>query len=313
MQKDILKERVKVEAKRLGFDFCGFSKAEFLEQEAPRLEQWLKNGMHGKMQYMENHFDKRLDPRLLMPGAKTVISLLQNYYTEEKQPEDAPKISMYAFGKDYHFVIKRKLKRLMEFIRNQAGKVNGRAFVDSAPVLDRVWAKRSGLGWIGKNTQLINPKAGSYYFIAELIIDIELPPDYEIEDYCGTCKRCIDACPTQAIIKPYVVDGSKCISYFTIELKDEIPSAYRDKMDGWAFGCDVCQQVCPWNRFSKPHNEPELMPNREMMKMKRKEWVELNEEVFKEIFIQSPLKRTKWEGINRNLTFLKLKDNNSSE
>lgn len=312
MQKDILKEKIKNEAQRLGFDYCGFSKAEFLEEEAPRLEQWLKNGMHGKMHYMENHFDKRLDPRLLVPGAKTVISLLQNYYTDEKQPEDAPKISMYAFGNDYHRVIKKKLKGLIEFIRKQTGNVHGRGFVDSAPVLDRAWAKRSGLGWIGKNTLLINPKAGSCYFIAELIIDLELPPDSEIKDYCGTCNRCMEACPTQAIIKPYVVDGSKCISYFTIELKDEIPSEYQDKMDGWAFGCDTCQQVCPWNRFSKPHHEPELMPNREMMKMGRKEWVELNEEVFKKIFMQSPLKRTKWEGMNRNLVFLKIKDNNSS-
>ncbi len=269
--------------------------------------------MYGKMQYMENHFDKRLDPRLLVPGAKTVISLLQNYYSEEKQPDDAPKISMYAYGKDYHSVIKKKLKRLMEFIREQAGDVNGRVFVDSAPVLDRAWAKRSGLGWTGKNTQLINPKAGSYFFIAELITDLELPPDYEIEDYCGTCNRCMDACPTQAIIKPYVVDGSKCISYFTIEMKDEIPSAYQDKMDGWAFGCDICQQVCPWNRFSKPHNEPELMPNREIMKMGRKEWAGLNEEEFKEIFNHSPLKRAKWEGMNRNLLFLKIKNGNSSE
>lgn len=313
MQKDILKKNIKNEAKRLGFDFCGFSKAEYLEEEAPRLEQWLKKGMHGQMEYMENHFDKRLDPRLLVPGAKTIISLLQNYYTDEKQPDDAPKISMYAYGKDYHHVIKKKLKTLMKFIREWAGDVNGRVFVDSAPVLDRAWAKRSGLGWIGKNTMLINPKAGSCYFIAELIIDIDLPPDHEIKDYCGTCNRCMEACPTQAIIKPYVVDGSKCISYFTIELKDEIPKEYQDKMNGWAFGCDVCQRVCPWNRFSKTHGEQELLPNREMMKMGRKEWMELSEEVFKEIFIQSPLKRTKWEGMNRNLLFLKVKDNKSSE
>lgn len=269
--------------------------------------------MHGKMKYMEDHFDKRLDPRLLFPGAKTVISLLQNYYTEEKQPEDAPKISMYAYGKDYHLVLKDKLKILLEFIREQVGDVNGRAFVDSAPVLDRAWAKRSGIGWIGKNTMLINSKAGSYYFIAELIIDIDLPPDHELKDYCGTCNRCIEACPTQAIIKPNIVDGSKCISYFTIELKDEIPSKYQNNMDGWAFGCDVCQQVCPWNRFSKPHHEPELMPNREMMKMAKEQWMDLTEEVFNKVFSQSPLLRAKWKGLNRNLLFLKSNDNKSSE
>jgi epoxyqueuosine reductase len=301
VQKNLLKEKVKMQAVRLGFDFCGFSKADFLEDEAPRLEQWLKNGMHGKMQYMENHFDKRLDPRKLVPGAKTVISLLQNYYTEEKQPEGAPKISMYAYGNDYHIVIKNKLKQLMAFIREQAGNVNGRAFVDSAPVLDRAWAKRSGLGWIGKNTQLINPKSGSYYFLAELILDLDFPPDVEIKDYCGTCNRCIEACPTQAIIKPYVVDGSKCISYFTIELKEEIPAAYHDKMDGWAFGCDVCQQVCPWNRFSKPNQEPELKPDRNLMNMQRKDWIEMKEEVFNKMFARSPLKRAQWKGMKRNL------------
>jgi len=313
VQKDVLKEEIKREAKRLGFDFCGFSKAEFLDEEAPRLEQWLKNGMHGKMHYMENHFDKRLDPRMLVPGAKTVISLLQNYYTEEKQPDDAPKVSIYAYGKDYHLVIKKKLKVLLGFIREQIGNANGRAFVDSAPVLDRAWAKRSGLGWTGKNTQLINPKAGSYYFIGELIIDVELPPDYEIKDYCGTCNRCIEACPTQAIIKPYMVDGSKCISYFTIELREEIPVEYQKKMDGWAFGCDICQQVCPWNRFSKPHNEPELLPNKDIMKMGKEEWMDINEDVFKSIFASSPLKRTKWEGMKRNLRFLNANHNNSAE
>jgi epoxyqueuosine reductase len=304
VQKELLKLKIKEEAKRLGFDFCGVSKAEFLEEEAPRLEQWLKQGMHGKMAYMENYFDKRLDPRKLMPGAKTVISLLQNYYTKEKQPEEAPKISMYAYGNDYHFVIKKKLKALLEFIRGIAGDVNGKAFVDSAPVLDRVWAKRSGLGWIGKNSQLINPKAGSYYFIAELITDLELPPDFEIKDFCGTCNKCMEACPTRAIVKPYVVDGSKCISYFTIELKEEIPSEFKGKTDNWAFGCDVCQQVCPWNRFSKPHDEPGLMPNQELMKMDKKDWQEMQEDVFNKIFARSPLKRAKWEGMKRNLEFI---------
>lgn len=296
---------IKQEAHRLGFDFCGISKADFLEEEAPRLEKWLNLNMHGKMHYMENYFDKRLDPRKLVPGAKSVVSLLLNYYTDKKQEdESAPKISMYAFGKDYHDVIKEKLKNLLFFIQQNIGEVNGRAFVDSAPVLDRAWAKKSGLGWIGKNTQLIHPKAGSYFFIAELILDLELDPDAPIEDYCGTCSACIDACPTDAIIKPYVVDGSKCISYFTIELKEEIPLEVKGKFENWAFGCDICQEVCPWNRFSTPHREKDFEPNEKILQMKKPEWMEITEEVFKKIFKNSAVKRTEFKGLKRNLQFI---------
>ncbi|HKR03569.1 MAG TPA: tRNA epoxyqueuosine(34) reductase QueG [Bacteroidia bacterium] len=295
---------IKQEASRLGFDFCGISKADFLEEEAPRLEQWLKNGMHGKMHYMENYFDKRLDPRKLVEGAKSVVSLLLNYYTDEKQADaEAPKISMYAFGKDYHHVIKKKLKELLYFIQSTIGEVNGRVFVDSAPVLDRAWAKKSGLGWMGKNTNLIHPKAGSYFFIAELILDLELEPDTHMQDYCGTCSLCIDACPTDAIIKPYVVDGSKCISYFTIELKEEIPAEVKGKFENWAFGCDICQEVCPWNRFSKPHHEKEFEPKTEILQMKKQEWMEITEEVFRKIFKDSALKRAGFKGLKRNILF----------
>jgi epoxyqueuosine reductase len=296
---------IKLEAQRLGFDFCGISKADFLEEEAPRLEQWLKNGMNGKMHYMENYFDKRLDPRKLVDGAKSVVSLLLNYYTEEKQGDPAaPKISMYAFGKDYHYVIKKKLKELLKFIQAEIGEVNGRVFVDSAPVLDKAWAKKSGLGWIGKNTNLIHPKAGSYFFIAELILDLELESDTPINDYCGTCSLCIDACPTGAIIKPYVVDGSKCISYFTIELKEDIPKQMKSKFENWIFGCDVCQDVCPWNRFSKPHHENDFEPKKEMLQMKKEEWSELTEEVFKKIFKDSALNRAGFNGLKRNINFI---------
>jgi epoxyqueuosine reductase len=295
---------IKKEAQRLGFDFCGISKADFLEEEAPRLERWLKNGMHGKMHYMENYFDKRLDPGKLVDGAKSVVSLLLNYYTEKKQEDStAPKISMYAFGKDYHYVIKKKLKELLNFIHQNIGEVNGRVFVDSAPVLDRAWAKKSGLGWIGKNTNLIHPKSGSYFFIAELILDLELEPDAPIGDYCGTCSLCIDACPTEAIIKPYIVDGSKCISYFTIELKEEIPGEMKGKFENWAFGCDICQEVCPWNRFSKPNRENDFEPGKEILQMKKQEWKELTEEVFKKIFKDSALKRAGFKGLKRNILF----------
>lgn len=295
---------IKQEAARLGFDFCGVSKAGFLEEEAPRLEQWLSQNMHGKMGYMERNFDKRLDPRKLVDGAKSVVSLLLNYYTEEKQQDaSAPKISMYAYGKDYHTVIKNKLAELMQFIRTTIGEVSGRMFVDSAPVLDRAWAKKSGLGWIGKNANLIHPKAGSYFFIAELILDLELNPDAPIGEYCGTCSRCIDACPTEAIIKPSVVDGSKCISYFTIELKEQIPLEMKGKLSDWAFGCDICQQVCPWNRFSKPHREPDFEPKKEMMGMKRTEWKELTEEIFDVLFKDSPLSRTGYKNLKRNIEF----------
>jgi epoxyqueuosine reductase len=296
---------IKQEAKRLGFDFCGISKAEFLEEEAPRLEAWLKQNRHGKMEYMENHFDKRLDPRLLVEGAKSVVSLLYNYYPEQTQNPDAPKISKYAYGMDYHEVIKDKLKEFLNTLKEQIGDVNGRAFVDSAPVLDKAWAKKSGLGWIGKNANLINKQQGSFFFIAELIIDLELEYDGPMADYCGTCTRCIDACPTQAIVDPFVVDGSKCISYFTIELKDAIPEDFKNKFDNWAFGCDVCQDVCPWNRFSVPHNEPQFINQTGLLNYSVEEWNEITEEVFSKVFKNSAVKRTKYKGLKRNLQFIK--------
>ena len=295
---------IKDEAQRLGFMSCGISKAGFLEQEAPRLESWLNKNMHGEMAYMENHFDKRLDPTLLVPGAKSVVSLLLNYYPDEKQREDTYKISKYAYGTDYHFVIKDKLKELLEFINANIGEVAGRAFVDSAPVLDKAWAAKSGLGWIGKHSNLLTKQVGSFYFIAELIIDLDLDYDTPVTDHCGSCTACIDACPTNAIVDAHVVDGSKCISYFTIELKNELPSFAQDKMDDWMFGCDVCQDVCPWNRFSKPHNEPLFDPNPEILKYSKSEWKELTQEVFSTLFKKSPVKRTKFKGLERNIKFL---------
>ncbi|NHF58367.1 tRNA epoxyqueuosine(34) reductase QueG [Flavobacteriaceae bacterium TP-CH-4] len=296
---------IKTEAKRLGFLSCGISKADFLEEEAPRLEQWLNQNMHGEMGYMENHFDKRLDPRLLVAGAKSVISLLLNYYPQEKQSENTYKISKYAYGQDYHHVIKSKLRQLQEFISEQIGEVNGRAFVDSAPVLDKTWAAKAGLGWIGKHSNLLTQQVGSYYFIAELIIDLELDYDAPVTDHCGTCTACIDACPTEAIVAPYVVDGSKCISYFTIELKNEIPNDFKGKFDDWVFGCDVCQDVCPWNRFSKSHNEPLFNPHPDLLSMNKKDWEEITEDVFRKIFKKSAVKRTKFSGLKRNIRFLK--------
>lgn len=296
---------VKAEAQRLGFDFCGISKAEFLEEEAPRLEDWLKKNMHGQMDYMANHFDKRLDPRLLVDGAKSVISLLYNYYPEQEQRRDAPKISKYAFGDDYHTVIKNKLKEFLNTLEEKVGKINGRVFTDSAPVLDKAWAKKSGLGWIGKNSNLINKEKGSFFFIAELIVDLELEYDGPIADYCGTCTKCIDACPTEAIVAPYVVDGSKCISYLTIELKEAIPAEFKNKMDNWAFGCDVCQDVCPWNRFSKPHSEPLFQNTNGLLNYSTDEWNEMTEDVFNSIFKNSAVKRTKFKGLKRNLEFIK--------
>ena len=295
---------IKEEAKRLGFMSCGISKAEFLEEEAPRLEDWLNKNRNGEMRYMENHFDKRLDPTLLVPGAKSVVSMLLNYYPEETQREDSYKISKYAYGRDYHFVIKDKLKDLLAFIRENIGEVDGRAFVDSAPVLDKVWAAKSGLGWIGKHSNLLTKQVGSFYFIAELIIDLELEYDTPVTDHCGSCTACIDACPTQAIVEPYKVDGSKCISYFTIELKDELPNSFKNTFDDWMFGCDVCQDVCPWNRFSKPHNEPLFNPNPEILSYTKENWQELTQEVFSEIFRKSAVKRTKFEGLKRNIEFL---------
>ena len=296
---------IKAEAKRLGFDFCGISKAEFLEEEAPRLEKWLKASMHGQMQYMENYFDKRLDPTLLVEGAKSVVSLLFNYYPDQTQNPDAPKISKYAYGKDYHEIIKEKLKEFVHTLKEQIGDINGRVFVDSAPVLDKAWAKKSGLGWIGKNANLINKQQGSFFFIAELILDIDLEYDGPIKDYCGTCTKCLDACPTEAIVAPYIVDGSKCISYLTIELKEAIPSEFKHKMDNWAFGCDVCQDVCPWNSFSQVHREPQLKNTNGLIDFSKDEWYELSEELFNSVFKHSAIKRTKYKGLKRNLEFLK--------
>lgn len=296
---------IKAEAARLGFSFCGISKADFLEEEAPRLEQWLNANMHGQMGYMANHFDKRLDPRLLVPGAKSVISVLLNYFPEETQRHtDAPKLSKYAYGEDYHFVLKRKLKSLISYIQEEIGEVDGRAFVDSAPVMDKAWATRSGLGWMGKHTNLINKGSGSWFFIGELIVDLELPPDAPATDHCGTCTACIDACPTDAIAQPYLVDGSKCISYFTIELKEAIPSEMQGKFENWMFGCDICQDVCPWNRFAKSHNEPAFAPHPELLDMTKSDWEEITEEVFRALFKRSAVKRTKFSGLSRNLKFL---------
>jgi epoxyqueuosine reductase len=296
---------IKQEAARLGFEHCGISKAEFLEDEAPRFEKWLHQNMHGQMDYMANYMDMRLDPRLLVPGAKSVISLMLNYYPEEKQNEDAPKVSKYAYGRDYHKVIKSKLKEFLKNMKAHIGDVNGRAFVDSAPVLERAWAAKSGLGWIGKNSLLIHPKKGSFFFLAELIVDVELEYDGPIKDYCGSCTRCIDACPTQAIVEPNIVDGSKCISYFTIELEEAIPKEMKGKFENWMFGCDICQDVCPWNRFSTPHKTEELKANPVLMEMTKKEWEEITEGIFDKTFQDSPFQRTGYEGIKRNLRFIK--------
>ena len=301
---------IKKAATQLGFSYCGISKAEFLEEEAPRLEEWLKRGYQGKMSYLENHFDKRLDPRLLVPGAKSVISLVYNYFpekdlaSEECARKDNFKIAKYAYGEDYHFVIKEKLKTFLALIMEEVGEVQGRAFVDSAPVHERAWAKKSGLGWIGKNSLLLNREMGSFFFLAELIIDLELEYDGPIKDYCGTCTACMDACPTDAIPAPYVVDGSKCISYFTIELKEEIPTEVKGKFENWMFGCDICQDVCPWNRFSKPHQEKKFAPHPDLEKMTKADWQEITEDVFEKLFKKSAMKRTKLEGLKRNIRFV---------
>lgn len=301
-------KQIKQWATELGFSHCGIAKAGFLEEEAPRLEEWLKRSYQGEMHYMENHFDMRLDPRILVPGAKSVISLTYNYFTEKKQNEDAPKISKYAYGEDYHHVVKDKLKTLLRNMQQQIGELQGRCFVDSAPVMERAWAAKAGIGWIGKHSLLINKTQGSFFFLAEIIVDAELAYDAPFTtDHCGTCTACMDACPTGAIVENKVVDGSKCISYFTIELKDAIPTAYKDKLDDWMFGCDVCQDVCPWNRFSKQHNEPKFTPNPKLLAMNRREWQEITEDVFNELFKKSAVKRTKYEGLKRNLRFLELK------
>lgn len=292
-------------AYELGFQFCGISNADFLEEEACRLEKWLKNDMNGSMRYMESHFDMRLDPRLLVPGAKSVVSLIYNYYPLDTQRVDTYKISKYAYGTDYHFVLKDKLKIFLDRIRKEIGEVDGRVFVDSAPVMDKVWAKKSGLGWVGKHSNLIHPKKGSFFFIAELILDLELVADGPIKDYCGSCTRCIDACPTDAIVQPYIVDGSKCISYLTIELKDEIiPSEFSRKLNDWIFGCDICQDVCPWNRFSTPHTESLFKPTSSLLDLSKNDWNDLTDEVFSELFKKSAVKRTKKSGLMRNIKFV---------
>ena len=298
-------ELIKNEAKRLGFISCGISRAEFLEDEAPRLEKWLKMKMNGEMKYMENYFEKRLDPTKLVDDAKSIISLTYNYYPEDLQNKEAPKVSKYAYGMDYHYVIKEKLNFFLTFIKDKIGNVHGRAFVDSAPILEKAWAAKSGIGWVGKNSNLITKKVGSFYFLAELIVDLDLDYDTIESDHCGQCTACIDSCPTQAITQPYVVDGSKCISYFTIELKENIPKEFKGKFDDWGFGCDVCQDVCPWNKFSKPHKEPLFQSSSELMKMSRDEWNEITEETFNKIFKNSAVKRTGYKGLTRNLNFIK--------
>ncbi len=298
-------ELIKNEAKRLGFISCGISRAEFLEDEAPRLEKWLKMKMNGEMKYMENYFEKRLDPRKLVDDAKSIISLTYNYYPEDLQNKEAPKVSKYAYGMDYHYVIKEKLNFFLTFIKDKIGNVHGRAFVDSAPILEKAWAAKSGIGWVGKNSNLITKQVGSFYFLAELIVDLDLDYDRIESDHCGECTACIDSCPTQAITQPYVVDGSKCISYFTIELKENIPKEFKGKFDDWVFGCDVCQDVCPWNKFSKSHKEPLFQSSSELMKMSRDEWNEITEETFNKIFKNSAVKRTGYKGLTRNLNFIK--------
>ncbi len=292
---------LKNKVRELGFEYCGISKAEFLEEEAPRLKQ----ARNGTMGWMENHFDKRLDPRLLVEGAKSVVSLLLNYYPEKELDQSDYKVSKYAYGLDYHDVIKGKMKELVQYLQQEIGDIHGRAFVDSAPVMDKVWAKKGGLGWVGKNTNLINRETGSFFFIAELILDIELEYDGPIKDYCGSCTRCVDACPTDALNTPYVIDGSKCISYLTIELKENIPDEFRGKMENWIFGCDICQDVCPWNRFSKQHTHTAFVPKEDLVTMSNKDWEEITEEAFGLLFKGSAIKRSKYKGISRNITFVK--------
>jgi epoxyqueuosine reductase len=298
-------ELIRSKAKELGFEYCGISKADFLEEEAPRLEKWLHQNAHGKMSYMENHFDKRLDPRLLVPNAQSVISLTMNYFPEKDlSKEDEYKIAKYAYGEDYHHVIKRKLKDLFQYIQEHIGEVDGRIFVDSAPIMERTWAAKSGVGWIGKHTLLIRKGVGSFFFLAELILDLPLEEDSPTKDYCGTCKRCMEACPTEAIT-PYWVDAKKCISYLTIELKEEIPHDFKGKMENWIFGCDICQDVCPWNRFSQPTKEKFFSPHPDLENMKKRDWIELTDEIFGKIFQKSAVKRTKFAGLKRNIDFLK--------
>ena len=302
------RDLVKEIALNLGFSYCGISKADFLSDEAKHLDTWLKRGYQGKMDYLERHFDKRLDPRKLVPGAQSVISLLYNYAPKKDVTDKVPyKIARYAYGRDYHFVIKDKLVQFMDRMKVSIGNIEGRVFVDSAPVHERAWASKSGLGWVGKNTLLINKDAGSYFFLAELILDLKLESDGPIKDYCGTCTKCMDACPTDAIAESYIVDGSRCISYLTIELKDEIPTEFQNKMEGWTFGCDICQEVCPWNRFSQPHKEPQFAPQgwEELSKI---EWEEMTAAVFDNVFKKSPVNRTKFKGLKRNISFIQTAD-----
>lgn len=295
---------IKSKALAFGFQSCGISKADFLEEEAPRLENWLKNNFNGEMRYMENHFDKRLDPRLLVEGCKSVISLSYNYFPEELQTNTDFKLSKYAYGEDYHEVIKEKLRSLVAELQAEIGEFGFRVFVDSAPVLEKAWAKKSGIGWVGKNSNLITKKNGSFYFLAEIICDLELIQDSPVADYCGSCTKCIDACPTQAIISDKIIDGSKCISYATIELKDQIPDFFKDKMEDWMFGCDICQDVCPWNRFSAPTLEEKFRPNSEIKNFTKQEWKDITQEIFSSVFRKSAVKRTKFSGLKRNLDFL---------
>ena len=297
---------IKEEAKRHGFSSCGISKAEFLKDEAPLLEQWLSKNYHGEMHYMANHFDKRLDPTLLVPGAKSVISLLYNYFPEEKQNENSFHIAKYAYGEDYHHVIKDKLKEMAASMRDHIGDFEARVFTDSAPVMERTWAQKSGLGWLGKHSLLISKSKGSYFFLAEIILDVELLYDEPFKtDHCGSCTRCIEACPTQAILPNNTIDGSKCISYFTIELKDEIPVHFKGHFDDWMFGCDICQDVCPWNRFSEPNLENRFKPDERLLHYNKNDWEEITKEVFQDIFRKSAVKRTKFEGLKRNINFIK--------
>ena len=297
---------IKQEAKRLGFLACGIAKADFLSEEAPRLEKWLQQGFHGEMSYMENHFDKRLDPRLLVDDAKSVISLAYNYYPEQQHNNDSYKISKYAYGEDYHHVIKEKLRELLANIQQEIGEVSGRCFVDSAPILERAWAEKAGLGWNGKHSLLIQKQQGSFFFLAELIVDLELEYDHPTTtNHCGTCTKCIDACPTAAILPNNTVDASKCISYFTIELKENIPSDYKNQSDDWMFGCDICQDVCPWNRFSKAHHEPLFYPKAAILQFTKRDWEEITEDTFQKVFKKSAVKRIKFSGLQRNISFLK--------
>ncbi len=305
VKKSEYKSFIRQRAYDLGFSYIGFAKAEELTEEAKRLEAWLSKGYHGQMHYMENYFDLRTDPRKLVPGAKTVVTMMFNYFPEKEQTEAAPKIARYAYGKDYHFVLKRKLKDLLQSIQGGIGEVDGRCFVDSAPIMEREWAKRSGVGWHGKNTLIINPKSGSYFFLACLVIDLEIEPDPPIKDYCGTCTKCIDACPTDAISeKGYLLDASKCISYLTIELKESIPTEFKGKMEDWMFGCDICQEVCPWNRFSQKNEEEWFEPHPDLLTMNHQDWEEITEETFRKVFKKSAVKRTKYAGLKRNIEFL---------